>query len=40
MVGVWMGGSVNGFREGPPYFESVELPLLVAEKAESAILRL
>ena len=35
-----MGGCVNGFREGCPYFESVEIPLPAAERAESAILRL
>lgn len=35
-----MGGSVNGFREGSHCFESVQVLLPVAERAESAILRL
>lgn len=39
-VAVWMSGPVNGFSEGSPCVESVENPLLVAERAESAILRL
>lgn len=35
-----MGSCVNGFREGSLYFKSVEVLLPVAERTESAILRL
>lgn len=37
MAGVWMGGSVNRFGEGSPWYKSVEISLQVAERAESAI---
>lgn len=34
MVVGWIGGFINGFRERSPYYESVEIPLPVAERAE------